>query len=150
MIRKEDMTGKEVIMKTADKTRKAVTPYIEKEDGGLIRFLAGVNREVVNFDRTFEFGVSCVVSPPSAIDGNTEEIRSVGFVVVRDNILLHGRTYCLYALLKGDVLCAYIGVYSDGNIETVRELPSLKDFKKGRAALLDWLKALVKASCEKP
>ena len=137
-------------MKTADTIRKAVVPPVKEEESGLIRFLAGVHREVVNFDRAFEFGVSPVASPPGAIDGGTDEVKNVGFVIVRDNKLLSGRTYCLYTLLKGDMLCAYIGVYANGGIETIRELAPLRDFEKGRAALLDWLKALVKASCEKP
>ena len=137
-------------MKTADTIIKAVAPPTKEEESGLIRFLAGVHREVVNFDRAFEFGVSPVASPPGAIDGGTDEVKNVGFVIVRDNKLLSGRTYCLYTLLQGDTLCAYIGVYSGGNIETIRELALLRDYAKGRAVLLDWLKALVKASCEKP
>jgi hypothetical protein len=138
------------MMKTADAIRKAVSPPVKEEESGLIKFLAGVHREVANFDKAFDFGVRPVASPPASIDGSSEEVRNVGFVVVRENKLLRGRNYCLYTLLKGDVLFAYVGVYSDGSIETVRELAPLKDFEKGRDALLDWLKALVKASCEKP
>jgi hypothetical protein len=138
------------MMKTADTIRKAVSPPVKEEESGLIAFLSDIHGEVANFDRTFEFGVSSIASPPASIDGSPEEVRNVGFVVVRDNKLLRGRTYCLYTLLKGDVLFAYVGVYSDGSIDTVRELAPLKDFEKGRVALLDWLKALVKASCEKP
>ena len=137
-------------MKTADTIIKAVAPPTKEEESGLIKFLARVHSEVANFDKTFEFGVSPVASPPVAIDGSTDEVKNVGFVIVRDNKLLSGRTYCLYTLLKGDMLCAYIGVYANGGIETIRELAPLRDFEKGRAALLDWLKALVKASCEKP
>jgi len=137
-------------MKTADTIKKAVVPPVKEEESGLIRFLAGVHREVVNFDRAFEFGVSPVASPPGSIDGSADEVKNVGFVIVRDNKLLSGRTYCLYTLLKGDMLCAYIGVYANDGIETIRELAPLGDFEKGRAALLEWLKALVKASCEKP
>jgi hypothetical protein len=137
-------------MKTVDTIRKAVAPPIKEEESGLIKFLMGVHSEVLNFDKTFEFGMSPVASPPGAIDGSADEVKNVGFVIVRDNKLLPGRTYCLYTLLKGDALCAYIGVYSGGSIETVRELAPLRDFKKGGAVLLDWLKALVKASCEKP
>ncbi len=137
-------------MKTADTIRKAVAPPAKEEESGLIKFLAGVHREVSNFDKTFEFGVSPVASPPGAIDGSTDEVKNVGFVIVRDNKLLSGRIYCLYTLLRGDMLCACIGVYANEGIETIRELAPLRDYAKGRAVLLDWLKALVKASCEKP
>jgi hypothetical protein len=137
-------------MKTVDTTVKIDTPPIQEKESGLIKFLSCIHREVENFDRTFEFGVSAVASPPEAIDGSADAIKHVGFVVVRDNKLVSGRTYCLYTLLKGDALCAYIGVLSDGSIETIRELNPLRDFEKGRAGLFDWLKALVKASCEKP
>lgn len=137
-------------MKTADTIRKAVVPSAKEEESGLIRFLAGVHREVVNFDRAFEFGIAPVATPPGEIDGSTKALGNVGFVIVRDNKLISGRTYCLYTLLKGDMLCAYIGVYSGGSIETIRELVPLRDYAKGRTVLLDWLKSLVKASCEKP
>jgi hypothetical protein len=137
-------------MKTADMINKAVSPSVKQETSGLIRFLSGVHGEAANFDKAFDFGVRPVASPPTQIDGNAAEIKSVGFVIVRENALLSGRTYCLYTLLKGDTLSAYVGVYSDGSIETVRELAPLKDFKKGRTALLDWLRQLMKVSCEKP
>ena len=137
-------------MKTADTINKTVSPPVSEEKSGLIKFLSGVHSEVVNFDKAFDFGVRPIASPPSEIDGKTGETKNVGFVIIRDNQLLHGRTYCLYTLLKGEELGAYIGVYNGGSIETVRELKPLKDFEKGRAAILGWLKDLVKASCEKP
>jgi hypothetical protein len=137
-------------MKTAEKIRQPNKPQQRQEEDGLIKFLSGIHKEVVNFDRTFEFGVSSVASPPASIDGSTEEIKNVGFLAVRNNKLLSDRTYCLYTLLKGHELHAYIGVYTKENVETIRELSKLENFEKGRTALLDWLKALVKASCEKP
>jgi hypothetical protein len=83
-----------------------------------------------------------------SIDGK-DEIRNVGFVVVRRNGALTGRDYCIYSLLKGKALYGYVGVYSGGAIKTVKELKAMTDFKSGDAALQGWLKDLVKASCEK-
>jgi len=120
-----------------------------EEESGLLDFLAKVYSEVARFDITFDFGISAVPSPPKSIDGNEDELPGIGFVVVRRNSSLTGRDYCLYTLLKGRVLYGYIGVYSAGAIETARELKPMTDFKNGTAALNDWLRALVKASCEK-
>jgi len=51
--------------------------------------------------------------------------------------------------LKDRVLYGYIGVYSGETIETLRELRPMADFKTGTQALYDWLRELVRASCEK-
>ncbi len=64
-------------MKTADTIREAVPPPVSEEEAGLITFLAGVHREVVNFDNTFDFGVRPVASPPSEIDGSPAQIKLV-------------------------------------------------------------------------
>lgn len=120
-----------------------------EEESGLLDFLSGVNAEVTRFDDTFDFGVSALPGPPQGIDGRADRLKHVGFVVVRRNSSLTGRDYCLYSLLEGKTLFGYIGVYSGGAIETVRELRHITDFRNAKAALLGWLRDLVKASCEK-
>jgi hypothetical protein len=51
--------------------------------------------------------------------------------------------------LKEKELHGYIGIYKDGKIETRKELKPMKDFKKGQTTLYDWLRQLVRVSCEK-
>jgi hypothetical protein len=104
---------------------------------------------VSRFERTFGFGISNLVVPPQEIDGSTKRITSVAFVFIRNNKLLSERTYCLYSLLSQRELSGHIGLYCNGKIETVKTLSPLRDFSRGRASLYDWLKALVKASCDK-
>lgn len=120
-----------------------------EEESGLIDFLKRVHGEVIRFDKAFGLGVEPLPSPPASIDGSMDNLRDVGFVILRRNGLLGPREYCLYALLKDKVLYGYIGSYSEGDIETVRELKPMKVFKTGTATLYDWLRELVRASCEK-
>lgn len=120
-----------------------------EEESGLLDFLKRVHGEVVRFDKAFELGVEPLPSPPGFVDGSRDNLRDVGFVVVRRNSLLARREYCLYSLLKDRVLYGYIGVYSGETIETLRELRPMADFKTGTQALYDWLRELVRASCEK-
>ena len=128
---------------------KSMETFTWEEESGLLDFLSGVYSEVARFDRTFDFGISALPSPPESIDGGADALRGVGFVVVRRNSTLTGRDYCLYSMLKGKALYGYIGVLSGGAIETVRELKPMTDFKSGAAALHGWLRDLIKASCEK-
>jgi hypothetical protein len=120
-----------------------------EEQSGLLTFLSRVREEVSRFERTFGFGISHLVAPPLEIDGSATHIPSVAFVLVRINELLSGRTYCLYSVLSGRELSGHIGLYSGGRIETLKTLKPLRDFRQGRAALYDWLRELVKASCDK-
>ena len=133
-------------LETLNKTSEIST---WEETSGLLAFLSGIYSEVARFDSTFDFGISSPSSPPRSIDGRTDLLRSIGFVVVRGNSALAGRDYCLYSVLKGRALCGYVGVYSGGDIETLRELKPIVDFKDGVAAFFGWLRALVKVSCEK-
>lgn len=133
-------------LETLDKSSEICT---WEEESGLLAFLSGIYSEVARFDSTFDLGIYSLPSPPKSIDGRTDVLRSIGFVVVRRNSTLTGRDYCLYSVLKGKALNGYIGVYSGGDIETVRELKPMVDFKDSNAALLGLLRALVKASCEK-
>jgi hypothetical protein len=142
------MTGDE--MKTELSTRtKNESPPTWEEQSGLLAFLSRVQEEVSGFERTFGFGISNLVVPPQEIDGSTKHITSVVFVLIRNNELLSGRTYCLYSLLSHRELSGHIGLYCSGKIETLRTLSPLRYFSQGRAALYDWLRALVKASCDK-
>jgi hypothetical protein len=120
-----------------------------EEESGLLAFLGKVCGEVTRFDRTFDFGISMLPSLPSDIDGKKDLLRSIGFVVVRHNRAVVGRDYCLYSVLRGRTLFGSIGIYADGIIETVRELNPMNNFRNGSAVLHDWLRALVKASCDK-
>jgi len=119
-----------------------------EEKSGLLAFLSTVHAEVHRFDDTFDFGISALPQQPERIDGGTSLLKHLGFVVRRKS-LLTGRDYCLYSVLREQALHGYIGVYSGESIRTVRELGSITDFRNAPAHLRDWLRDLVKASCEK-
>ena len=136
-------------MKTELDVRIKSDPRTWEEQSGLLTFLSRVHEEVARFERTFGFGISHLVAPPQEIDGTTRGINSVAFVLIRSNELLSGRTYCLYSVLSHTELSGHIGLYSNGRIETIKDLSPLTDFRRGRVALYDWLRELVKASCEK-
>jgi len=131
------------------KPQKADESTTWEEKSGLLRFLSTVNEEVTRFDATFDFGVRILTRQPESIDGSSDLLKNVGFVIVRHNRRLTGRDYCLYSVLRGQVLCGYIGVYSEGAIQTVRELSHMTDFLKASTSLLGWLKDLIKTSCDK-
>jgi len=136
-------------MKTELSARKKNDPRTWEEQSGLLAFLSSIHEEVARFEKTFGFGISSLVAPPHEIDGSTRNISSVAFVLIRSNELLFGRTYCLYSLLSHRELLGFIGLYANGRIETIKNLSPLRDFGRGRTALYDWLRELVKASCEK-
>ncbi len=136
-------------MKTLRRIKKVEAPYTWEEKSGLLNFLSLIPGEVDKFNENFEFGIRHIVTPPSDIDGDTEVPLKVGFVLSRDNPLLPEITYCLYSMLRDKVLYGYIGIYKEGSIKTLKELAPLKDFKKGELILYDWLRQLVRASCEK-
>jgi hypothetical protein len=135
-----------------EKTEVIRRPYEQttwEEESGLLDFLAKVYAEVARFESTFDFNISPLPSLPKSVDGDGELLKNVGFVVIRRNSSLVGRDYCLYSVLKQRSLAGFIGVYADGVIETVRELQPMTEFRSGTAMLHDWLRALVKASCDK-
>jgi len=136
-------------MKNTETIRRPYEQTTWEEESGLLDFLAKVYAEVAKFDSTFDFNISPLPSPPRSIDGEVNLLRNVGFVVIRRNSALIGRDYCLYSVLKQRALAGFIGVYADGVIETVRELQPMTEFRSGSAMLHDWLRALVKASCDK-
>jgi hypothetical protein len=129
--------------------RKTVEGATWEEESGLLDFLSTVNAEVARFDEAFDLGVSALPGLPQDIDGGADRLKQLGFVIVRRNSALTGRDYCLYSLLQGKALYGYIGVYTGGSIETVRELGHITDFRGATGRLLGWLRDLVKASCEK-
>jgi hypothetical protein len=135
-------------MERTGSLRRSFEQATWEEETGFLDFLSKVYAEVVRFDGAFDFGIALLAPPPESIDGNRDLINTA-FVVIRRNSVLTGRDYCLYSVLRGRVLFGYIGVYADGVIETVRELKPLTEFRNGTAILHDWLRDLVKASCEK-
>lgn len=136
-------------MKTDLRDRTKNESITWEEQSGLLAFLSGVQEEVSRFERTLRLGISNLIVPPQEIDGSTKLITAVAFIVIRSNELLSGRTYCLYSLLSDRELSGHIGIYYNGKIETLKNLTPLRDFNRGKATLYDWLRALVKASCDK-
>ena len=136
-------------MKILKDDRKTKVPLTWEEDSGLLNFLSSVNSEVEKFNAQFEFGINNMPAAPKDIDGDKALPLKVGFIVERRNPLLPELTYCLYALLKGNDLCGYIGMYKEGSLKTFRELKPIKDFHQGTSVLYEWMRQLVRASCEK-
>jgi hypothetical protein len=120
-----------------------------EEQSGFLEFLGSVPGEVDSFNDSMEFGLRYEVSQPESIDGDREAATRTGFVITRRNGVFPERIYCLYSLFLEKDLHAYIGVYDNGKIETKREVEPLENFQEGTSALYDWLRALIKASCEK-
>jgi len=120
-----------------------------EETSGLLGFLSKIDSEVRRFEDTTGFGLRVVPSPPEFIDGSQEMSRDVGFLVIRENLLLPERTYCLYSILHERKLYGYIGVINDGAVTTLRQVGHIGEFRKAAMSLHGWLKQLVKASCEK-
>jgi hypothetical protein len=135
-------------MKKTDTLDTAAETRTWEEESGLLDFLSKVYGEIARFDSTFDFGVTALPSPPKNIDGETDVLLRIAFVVLRRNSVL-GRNYCLYSALREKALHGYIGVYTGDTIGTVRELQPMTDFREGTASLLVWLRELVRASCEK-
>ncbi len=146
---KERALREATLMERTESIKRSLDQPTWEERSGLLGFLAKVYAEVARFDATFDFGISQLLQLPERIDGRTDLQLSIGFVVIRRNSALIGRDYCLYAVLKGKELAAYIGIYADGNIDTVRELKPMTNFRNGSSILHDWLRDLIKASCEK-
>ncbi len=128
--------------------------YISKhstweERSGFLEFLSLIQKEIKKFNKTFDFDIKNVVTPPSSIDGKSNSIVNVGFVMIWNNPLMPDRVYCIYSILNGRELYGYLGLYNNGEISTIRELGIIKEFSKGLSTLYDWNRALIKASCDK-
>jgi hypothetical protein len=128
---------------------KAIDDHLDEKTGGLLEFLSRVSSEVEKFDRATGFEVQYLVPPPVDIDGDTRLINKVGFVIIRNNYLFSDRKYCMYSVLKDMILFGYIGMYKDGKIKTLKELKPIMDFTKGKMAIYNWLRELIKESCGK-
>ncbi len=137
------------MMKTIKKRKKDGETITWEEQSGLLNFLQELPREVDAFNEAFEFGIHQIINPPAAIDGKADRTPDLGFVLIRINPLLPEVTYCLYSLLNNRVLQAFIGIYTGDDITTLKELKPVKDFTQGKAVLYDWMRQLVRASCEK-
>jgi hypothetical protein len=120
-----------------------------EERSGFLAFLSTLPREVERFNQGLGFEISLEASPPVEIDGERDALRNVGFVITRRNRLLPEKTYCIYSVLEDRALYGFTGLYKDGSIRTIRELRPVRDFGKGRLALYDWMRELIKASCDK-
>jgi hypothetical protein len=120
-----------------------------EEENGFLSFLTGVRAEAMRFAEKMGFDISTDVPMPRTIDGDPAMPRALGFVAVRRTDLRTGRPYCLYSLIRGKTLHGYIGIYSGKTIRTLRELRPLTEFQKGPSTLYDWLRTLIKASCDK-
>jgi hypothetical protein len=129
---------------------KKIIPIIWEEKSGFIRFLSGLRQQIKEFNDTFDSEISEIVNPDVEIDGDINKIKEIAFILVRRNITLHDRTYCLYSLFKKRTLFGYIGIFKDGMIHTNNELISIKDFRGKKAILIfnQWMSELVKISCE--
>jgi len=120
-----------------------------EEKSGFLDFLSIIPAEVTRFNDSFGFDIYNLLIHPSDIDGDKDVAMKVGFVLERHNPLIPEITYCLYSVLRKEMLHGYVGVYKNGSIITLRELKPIEDFKMGHAVLHEWLGQLVKASCEK-
>lgn len=132
--------------KKADNTSSDIT---WEEKSGFLSFLKAMPSEVHEFNRTFDFNITYSAVPPLDIDGSSYVTRYVGFVMIRENSLIPERRYCMYSLLKDKVLYGFIGVEKDRHITTIRQLQPIENFKKTKWIVYDWLRELVRASCEK-
>ena len=120
-----------------------------EEQSGFLEFLGSVPGEVAEFNESMKFGLRYEVAQPESIDGDRTAASFTGFLVTRRNNIFPERIYCLYTVFHEQKLRAYLGLYHNGTIETLRELEPLAHFQEGSSTLYDWLRALIKASCEK-
>jgi hypothetical protein len=136
-------------MKILSEIKKFEKIYTWEEKSGLLDFISTIRREINTFNEHFEFNIRFLTTQLSEIDEDKEELQRVGFVLIRSNSLVMDKTYCLYSVLRDKKLYGYIGIYKDSSIRTLRELKPIHSFKEGHIVLYDWLRQLVRASCEK-
>jgi hypothetical protein len=136
-------------MRSLKKEKKYNNLRTWEEKSGFLAFLSSVPAEVETFNESFGFDIHNLITNTTKIDGDKEKALRIGFVLERRNSLVPELSYCLYCLLKDEMLYGYIGLFKNGNIRTIKELDPIKDFHKGRTVLHGWLGQLVRASCEK-
>jgi|Deesub1362A_J573_1020465.scaffolds.fasta_scaffold18573_3 hypothetical protein len=123
--------------------------HLWEEESGFLRFLSKLSKEVERFNETFGFDLKILPSTPETIDYKTDFIKEMGFLIIRDNPIMPERQYCLFSILKERILYGYIGYYKEGNIITLKEIGSITRFHNAEESLWAWIKALIKASCDK-
>ncbi len=136
-------------MKTIRNKKRNYDIQTWEEKSGFLDYLSSIPSEVSRFNDSFGFDIHSFVMHPEDIDGDREMAMKVGFVLERHNPLLPELTYCLYSVLKQEMLYGYVGMCKNGSITTLKELKPIEEFKMGHVVLHEWLGQLVKASCEK-
>ena len=136
-------------MKIAEDKRILDNTKTWEERSGFLHFLSSVPDTVHTFNNSFDFGIETLASLPLDIDDDTEIPLHVGFVLKRNNHLLPELQYCLYSVLKEEMLHGYIGLYRNGHMKTLKELQPITDFREEEDMLHGWLTQLVRASFEK-
>ncbi|RME65042.1 MAG: hypothetical protein D6778_06940 [Nitrospirae bacterium] len=118
-------------------------------NSGVIELFREAPQMTRRFNDAFGFNLKYYGTPPEKLDGDEEAASTVALYVVRENRLLPERRYCLYLRVQPEKISAHIGYVSDGNIITITELGSFSQVKSPQDKLYDWLRALMRASCEK-
>ena len=136
-------------MKSTENRKKYKVMTTWEEKSGLLDFLSGIPIEVDRFNDSFGFDIHNLVIHPLDIDGDRDMAMKVGFILERYNALIPELTYCLYSVLRDEMLYGYVGMCKNGSITTLKELNPIKDFTNGKLLLHEWLGQLVKVSCEK-
>lgn len=101
------------------------------------------------FNEAFGFNLKYYGTPPEKLDGDENAASTIAFYIVRENRLLPERRYCLYVRVHSERISAHIGYLSNGNIITINEIETLSRVKSPQDSLYNWLRALLRASCEK-
>jgi hypothetical protein len=112
-------------------------------------FMRGIPSSVEEFNHRFGFDLVYSVNQPHSVDSDHEKAKNVVFIISRTLWFQREMIYCLYALYDADRLHGFIGRYEGKNISTLRELGQISETAKGQATLYDWLRSLIKASCDK-
>ncbi len=123
--------------------------HIWEEESGFLLFLSKIPREVERFNEAFEFDLKILYATPETIDHKKDPIKNLGFLIIRDNPIMPERRYCLFSILKDRILYGYIGYYEENKVVTLKEIGSISNFHNAELSFLAWIKALLKASCDK-
>jgi len=120
-----------------------------EERSGFIRFVSGLQRAVQIFEDRLGFDLQIVAEPVREVDRDTNPEGAIVHVIVRNNPVFGEKRYCLFTRFDGEALRASIGFYADGAITALHPVGIVKDFHHPDTVVYEWLKALVKASCDK-
>lgn len=138
-------------MKTLTRTEALNTmdTHIWEEKSGFLLFLSKIPGEVERFNEAFGFDLKILPATPEAIDHKKDPIKNMSFLILRDNPIMPERQYCLFSILKDRKLYGYIGFYEKNNVVTLKEIGSISHFHNAEVSFWAWIKALLKASCDK-